>query len=203
MLTRWDKWFSKENLSNDKRIETAPSSRSAARAAQAFLARDKRTILDLACGIGRDTFSLASYGLSVIGSDASWNGLRVAQQSMTQRDSIAEWVNADARRLPFEDSSLEGIYCFGLLHEFTSDNKAGDVEQVMSEVRRVLRKQGMLVLTALAGDPDAGLPAVQMFTREMFEKVTQGLQAITIESIDDIGCTGRPDYHIWFGIYEK
>jgi len=203
MITRWDEWFSEGNLTKDRRILAAPPSKCAETAALEFLGREKRFILDLACGIGRDTFCLESYGLAVIGVDAAFNGLRVAQQTKSERGASPELVAADARHLPFKDGSLEGVYCFGLLHEFTSEHKEEDVGQVMGEIMRLLCDEGILVLTVLSGEPEAGLPAVQLFTRQMFEKATQGLQAIEIKMFDDVGCTGKTDYHVWYGMFEK
>jgi ubiquinone/menaquinone biosynthesis C-methylase UbiE len=203
MITRWDKRFSEGNLTKDTRILAAPPSKCVETAALEFLARGKRLILDLACGIGRDTFCLESHGLSVIGTDAAFNGLRVAQQTKSERGAGTELVAADARQLPFKDGSLEGVYCFGLLHEFTSEHREEDVEQVMAEILRLLGDEGILVLTVLSGEPEAGLPLVQLFSRQMFERATQGLQAIEIKMYDDVGCTGRPDYHIWYGVFEK
>ena len=203
MITRWDEWFSESNLAKDTRILAAPPSKCAETAALEFLARGKRVILDLACGIGRDTFCLESHGLSVIGADAAFNGLRVAQQTRSERGASAELVAADARHLPFKDSSLEGVYCFGLLHEFTSEHREEDARQVIGEIMRLLCEDGILVLTVLSGEPEAGLPLVQLYTRQMFERATQGLQAIEIKMYDDIGCTGRPNYHIWYGVFEK
>jgi ubiquinone/menaquinone biosynthesis C-methylase UbiE len=203
MITRWDEWFSRANLSTDGRILSAPPSQSAERAARAFLAREKRLILDLACGVGRDTFYLESRGLAVTGVDASFNGLRAAQQIKSERGAASALITADARRLPFKDGSFEGVYCFGLLHEFTGEGRAGDVEAVMGEVRRLLCAGGVLALTVLSGEPDAGLPAVQLYTRPMFEQATLGLQAIEVEGYDDVGCTGRADYHVWYGLFEK
>lgn len=203
MLTRWEKWYSEDNLIKDPRILAAPPSQCAGIAAAAFLERRKQRILDLGCGIGRDTFYLQSCGLAVTGVDASFNGVRTAKQIGSQKSASSAWVTADARRLPFQDGSFEGIYCFGLLHEFTAENKALDVEQVMSEVRRVLDEAGLLVLAVLAGDPQAGLPAVQLFNRQMFENVAQSFRQIEIRDYNDVGCTGRADYQIWLGIYEK
>lgn len=97
MITRWDKWFSEGNLSKDERILSAPPSQCAENAALAFSTRGKQFILDLACGVGRDTFYLESRGLAVIGADASLNGLRVAQQVRLERGAISEFVSADAR----------------------------------------------------------------------------------------------------------
>lgn len=117
MVTRWDKWFSDDNLVQDPRILAAPPSRSAESAARAVLARGKGVILDLACGVGRDTFYLERRGLGVIGVDASPNGLQVAQRAKREQGAISPLVLADARRLPFKDGAFEGVYCFGLHHD--------------------------------------------------------------------------------------
>jgi ubiquinone/menaquinone biosynthesis C-methylase UbiE len=203
MVTRWDEWFSDSNLAKDKRILAAPPSQSAENAARAFLAREKRFILDLACGIGRDTFYLESRGLGVIGVDASFNGLRIAQRVKTVRGAVSALIMADARYLPFGDGSFEGVYCFGLLHEFTAESQKEDVEGVVGEVKRLLCDEGILTLAVLAGEPEAGLPAVQLYTRPMFEAATKGLRALEIKMYDDVGCTGRADYRVWYGMFEK
>jgi SAM-dependent methyltransferase len=203
MITRWDAWFSDDNLAKDKRISAAPPSQSAENAARAFLTREKRLILDLACGIGRDTFYLESRGLAVIGVDASFHGLRVAQRVKAERDAVSALIMADARHLPFEDGSFEGVYCFGLLHEFTSASQEEDVEGVMGEVKRLLCDKGILILTVLSGEPEVGLPAVQLYTRQMFEEATKSFRALEVTMYDDVGCTGRTDYHVWYGMFEK
>jgi SAM-dependent methyltransferase len=203
MMTRWDKWFSEDNLAQDRRSLSAPPSQSAGSAAREYLARKKCFILDLACGVGRDTFYLEGRGLQVVGVDASPNGLRVAQQLKSERAAVSELVMADARYLPFTDGSFEGVYCFGLLHEFTGEGRDEAVERVMSEVGRSLCDEGVLVLTVLSGEPEAGLPQVQQYTRQMFESVTRGLQALEVKRYDDVGCTGVADYHVWYGLFVK
>jgi ubiquinone/menaquinone biosynthesis C-methylase UbiE len=203
MMTRWDKWFSDDNLAKDKRILAAPHSQSAENAAELFMARKKRFVMDLACGVGRDTFYLEGRGLQVVGVDASPNGLRVARQFRSERGAVSELVVADARHLPFKHGSFHGVYCFGLLHEFTGEERDEDVERVMSEIGRSLCNEGVLVLTVLSGEPEAGLPAVQLYSREMFEKATRDYQTIEVERYDDIGCTGRTDYQVWYGLLVK
>jgi ubiquinone/menaquinone biosynthesis C-methylase UbiE len=203
MVTRWDKWFTEDNLTKDKRILAAPPSKSAENAARAFLATGKRSVLDLACGIGRDTFYLESRGLDVTAVDASINGLRVAQQVGAEQGAVATLVMADARHLPFRAGSFEGAYCFGLLHEFTAESQKEDVETVMSEVNRLLCAGGTLVLTVLGGEPEAGLPGVQLYTRQMFEEATDAFRAVEVKMYDDVGCTGRADYRVWYGVFEK
>ncbi len=203
MLTRWDEWYSDDNLRKDQRILAASSSRSAEMAAGEFLARGKSSILDLACGVGRDTFHLEKRGLSIIGADASFNGARAAGKTGLALGSEAHFAVADARSLPFKNGRFDGIYCFGLLHEFTGEHKEEDAKKVISEARRVLSDQGVFILTVLAGDPQAGLPAVQLFTRPMFEHVLAGWHLIEVNLFDDIGCTNRTDYAVWYGLFEK
>jgi SAM-dependent methyltransferase len=202
-ITRWDEWFGDDNLTTDERILAAPPSRSAENAARTFIARGKRSILDLACGIGRDTFHLESRGLDVVGVDASFNGLRVAQQIACERGALAHLLTGDARQLPFRDGSFEGVYCFGLLHEFVGEGYESQVACVMREMRRVLAPSGLAVLTVLAGDPETGLPKVQFFTREMLDATTRQLCTLEVQEYDDVGCTCRSDYHIWYGVFER
>ncbi len=203
MITRWEAWFSEDNLAQDERILAAPPSHSAEKGAQTFLARGKRFVLDLACGVGRDTFYLASQGLTVTGADAAVNGVRVARGVGLARGTVSKWVTADARRLPFKDSTFEGVYCFGLLHEFVDEHKEESVRTVMGEIKRLLDAGGILALTVLAGKPEAGLPHVQFFSRPMFDQATQGLRTIEVQRYDDVGCTGRTDYPVWYGVFEK
>jgi len=203
MLTRWDEWYSDDNLRKDQRILAAPPSRCAEIAATEFLKRGKRRLLDLACGVGRDTFHLEKRGLSVTGVDASLNGSRVAHATRSALQANAHFAVADARHLPFANGLFDGIYCFGLLHEFTGGHREADVEKVVSEARRVLSDRGVLVLTVLAGNPQDGLPAVQLFTRQMFEQMMADWHPIELKQFDDIGCTDRADYSIWYGLFEK
>jgi ubiquinone/menaquinone biosynthesis C-methylase UbiE len=199
MITRWDKWYPEDN-----RLLRIPATQAAKSAAQAFLLREKQLVLDLACGLGRDTFFLESQGLTAVGTDASLNGLRIAQCIKAERGALCEFIAADARQLPFREGSFDGVYCFGLLHEFTDEQrKEADVEDVMGEITRLLRREGILILTVIAGNPTEGLPQVQMFSRHMFEKATRGLQTIEVKRYDDMGCTGRPDYHIWYGMFQR
>lgn len=203
MITRWDKWFAKDNLANDERILSAPPSQSVRKAAQTFRERQVHFVLDLACGTGRDTAYLASCGFAVIGADAAYNGLRAATHTRSAQVGILAWATADARHLPFPAGSFQGVYCFGLLHEFTGDDKVLEVPRVMDEIKRILIQRGVLVLTVLAGEPAAGLPQVQLFSREMFDQATQGMQALEVSECDDTGCTGRADYHVWYGAFQK
>jgi SAM-dependent methyltransferase len=136
-ITRWDKWYSEENLREDERILAAPPSQCAQNAARAFLSQGNRLILDLACGVGRDTRYLERRGLVVVGVDASVNGLRVARERvLSEGGACAEWVAEDARQLP-EPLGLErkdGMVRIGAVHYNAVDEirRLGDALREMA-----------------------------------------------------------------------
>ena len=74
------------------------------------------------------------------------------------------------------------------------------VQAVMEEIRRVVREDGLVVLTALAGDPAAGLPHVHLFSEAEFTATIAGFSLLERDRYDDRGCTGRPDYCIWCAV---
>ena len=199
MITRWDAWFSDKNLRDDPRILAARHSHAAENAAARFRFRGSRLILDLASGICRDTLYLESRGLSVIGVDASLNGLKAARRQGAERAALS-LVAADARRLPFRADSFDGVYSFGLLHEFTGDCGEQDAGRVIDEIRRVLDSLGLLVVAVLAGEPEEGAP-VRLFSRGMLDNAMRGWRPVQVSLYEDIGCTIRPDYHIWYCVF--
>jgi ubiquinone/menaquinone biosynthesis C-methylase UbiE len=193
--TRWQGFYDE-----DERVITAPTTHSARKAVEVFSQRAKRIILDLGCGTGRDTCYLAEKGLFVVGVDLAESGLAIAKRS---RKNTTNWVHADARQLPFRNASFEGIYCFGLLHEFTGETRESDVRVVMSEVHRVLKSSGVLVLAVLSGESEKGLPHVYLFTEKTFDDATRRFQVVNKSEYCDIGCTGKEDYRIWYGTFTK
>ncbi len=198
-MTRWQQLY----LEKRRPVLSAAPSLCAQNAARTFAGYGKRHILDLGCGVGRDTFYLNANDLDLVGVDAAESGLMLANgQRAVERTSPA-FVTADARTLAFADASFEGVYCFGLLHEFTGVTGEQDIRAVMSEIDRVLATDGLLILAVLSGEPAQGLPYVYLFTEQNFDAVTRRLRILTKQTYDDIGCTGRTDYHVWYGAFVK
>ncbi len=48
-----------------------------------------------------------------------------------------------------------------------------------------------------------GLPDVQNFSQAMFDQAIAAFRCIEKLVFDDLGCTGRTDYKIWYGRLEK
>ncbi len=198
-MNRWTGFYAE-----DPRVLSAPRSLCSEYATSNFRKHDCSSILDLGCGVGRDSFYLASHGLNVFSIDSAYTGL-VKAQSLVPAGQAGKCrlIQGNALALPFTNACFDGIYCFGLLHEFLPPDCDQAVAKVLSEASRVLRDHGLLILAVLAGDPTAGLPHVRLFTREMTNFEAYGLKCLEIIKYHDIGCTGSNDYLVWRGLYQK
>jgi len=197
-LSRWQQFYK-----DSPELQAIPPSSCADQAAKIFTENNSHIILDLGCGTGRDTLRLADSGVRVVGLDAARSGLSMAKKRATSLQSSTEWVESDARILPFMDTFFDGVYCFGLLHEFVGESATIDVREIMREIFRVLKPLGVAILAVSAGDPEKGLPQVQNFSEAMFDAVTAEFDCIDKKVYDDLGCTGRTDYKVWFGHFVK
>ena len=92
-------------------------------------------VLDLGCGAGDsvDLFRSVDPQVSWVGADIE-DSAEVAGRTRTD----AEFVSFDGRRLPFEDSSFELVYCKQVLDHVEHPR------ELMAEVARVLRPGGHL-----------------------------------------------------------
>lgn len=197
-LSRWQEFFSE-----NPKLGSIPSSRSANKAARIFSDHNCKNILDLGCGSGRDSLCLAENDLDVIGLDAARAGLYLAQKRVEKQHSRLSWIESDSRKLPFPNVSLDGVYCFGLLHEFVGESANANVRATMGEIYRILKVSGIAIVATVAGDPEKGLPHVQNFSEEMFDATIGEFRCIEKKVFDDLGCTGRSDYKVWFGYLMK
>ena len=193
-LTRWQKFYQ-----DDSKLGDIPPSKCALMAEEIFSEKNCQAVLDLGCGTGRDSLKLAENGKRVFGVDAAHSGLLLAHKQSTIVNSTTFWAVSDSRCLPFAESMFDGVYCFGLLHEFVGELSEKNVDRTILEIQRVLKPTGVIIIATAAGDPKLGLPHVQNFTEAMFDAVTAGFYCIEKKIYDDLGCTGRTDYKVWFG----
>lgn len=195
-MTRWDNFYK-----DDSRILLARHTECANYAVKAFAEAKAHSILDLGCGVGRDGVVLANNGFTVTGTDVSQRALEHLKNKIQSKPFSLNAIQADARLLPFSDNAFDGIYCFGLFHEFTGVSAEADVAGVMAEITRALKPGGILVLAVLAGNPKEGLPHVRLFTEQMLDQATRNFTCKDKQLYKDIGCTGSSDYKIWRGLY--
>jgi len=120
-------------------------------AADYFAKRGVRTVLDVACGYGKDAVFLAKKGFEVTGVDFSLEGLRLASERAMAQGAFVKWMPADVRMMQMPDASFDAVLCNNILTLFIRQER----EKAADEIERVLAKGGALVVSerALAGKP--------------------------------------------------
>ncbi|MFJ6016468.1 class I SAM-dependent methyltransferase [Streptomyces sp. NPDC092952] len=134
------------------------------------------TVLDCSCGIGTQAIGLARAGHQVIGSDLSPIAAARAATEAAVRGNRLPVAVADMRQLPFSDSSFDVVLCAD--NSLTHLLSGQDLRTALVGMRRVLRDEGLLVITVRAyADPRRTKPT------SMPPQVTQTRdgQAITFQ----------------------
>jgi SAM-dependent methyltransferase len=120
----------------------------------ASVPRDSPTdVLDLACGFGKNTFSLKKRWptANVHGLDLSAPCLRLGRRMATEMGLPIDWRQGDAEHAPYADASFDLVTVTMALHELPTDT----IYSVLREAHRVLRPGGLFVAleNRLLGDP--------------------------------------------------
>jgi len=97
-------------------------------------------ILDVGCGAGRVTRSLAARGADITGVDVNPRALRTAHQ----RDPTAKLVQADMKNLPFADRSFDQVWC--LRFSFNALPTTKERTEAIRELWRVCAPYGHVIL---------------------------------------------------------
>ena len=103
-------------------------------------------MLDLGCGAGRHAVYLAGQGFEVHGADSSRTGLDLTQERLKSHDLCGHVLKCDMKRLPYMDSCFDTVVC---LHAIYHQNPA-NIRRTISEITRVLRKGGFLLVNFLS-----------------------------------------------------
>jgi ubiquinone/menaquinone biosynthesis C-methylase UbiE len=111
-----------------------------------FLATPGAKILDLGCGPGRDTRFYREQAYRVVGADLSAGMLAEARQ----REPGGVFVQADMRRLPFRDSSFQGVWASASFLHLPKES-AG---RALNEMKRILALNGVLFLAVKRGETE-------------------------------------------------
>ncbi len=111
-----------------------------------FERHDVRSVLDCACGTGRDLHLFNALNLEVVGSDISEAMLTRAKMNLDGAHVIVSLHRVDYRQLPQSfDREFDAVTCLrsSILHM----PDEGEVIRAFGSMREVLRKGGIMVLT--------------------------------------------------------
>lgn len=109
-------------------------------------ARSLSRVLELGCGTGQMAVHMARAGFAVTAIDLSPANVAAARER-----GVAATV-ADFADLPFDDGSYDAAFAFNSMLHVPSD----DVVAVLTEIRRVLRRGGLLLVVVWGGREHAG-----------------------------------------------
>jgi SAM-dependent methyltransferase len=100
-------------------------------------------VLDAGCGTGGTTMELRRFG-HVVGIDLAWEALEPARQ----RGLGGQLARASIEHLPFVDGAFDVVTSFEVIYHLA----VGSDTDALREVRRVLKRGGLLLLRVPAHD---------------------------------------------------
>ena len=100
---------------------------------------DGKLFLEIGCNWGRWCVSAARRGYRVVGIDPSLDAIRAARRVADELGVDAEYLVADARHLPFTDSSFDVVFSYSVFQHFTRASAVAGFE----ELGRVLKPSGL------------------------------------------------------------
>lgn len=107
--------------------------------------KDGHSLLDVGCGTGKLLLKTAEiYPSSTFaGLDIS-EGMFESAQKKTQRNSLSniQFQKGDVQNIPFPNDSFDRVVAMHMLYH------ASDIDKALSEISRVLKPEGMVVVTA-------------------------------------------------------
>jgi ubiquinone/menaquinone biosynthesis C-methylase UbiE len=110
--------------------------------------RPGQRVLDIGCGTGNLLIALGrgNPGVEIEGLDPDRRTLAKAARKAHRAGVAASWRPGYAQDLPHADGSVDRVFSSLMLHHLHDDKDA-----LLSEVRRVLRPDGLLVLADIDG----------------------------------------------------
>lgn len=130
------------------------------------------TVLDLGCGEGRYSRILKQRGALVTGVDPVPQFIERARSL----DSESEYVEGTAEALPFADGS------FDIVLSYLSVVDIADLKSAASEIRRVLRRKGKVVIVTISNLASSTTGWVKDDNgRKMYRKVDRYMEEFAID----------------------
>ena len=138
-MSQWNRILAKEKYSPEEPDELVVDF-------VCSLKRERRKVLDLGCGSGRHIIYLARHGFEAHGIDISIFGLRMTKKRVKMRGLEASLVKCDMKFLPYIDSCFDDVVSIDTIYH----QKLKGIQQTISEIHRVLRSKGSILINFLS-----------------------------------------------------
>ena len=102
-----------------------------------------KDVLDLGCGGGFMSEALAMRGSNVIGIDPAEKAIAIAQRHAARQNLSIRYLIGTGEKLPLAGAIMDYVVCVDVLEH------VADLDQVIREVRRVLRPGGMFLFDTI------------------------------------------------------
>ncbi len=120
-----------------------------------------KRLLDFGCGIGRLARDISELGITYNGVDRSPEMIRKAQE--IHSGSMLDFRSYDGKVLPFDDESFDAVLSCGVFQYLVG---TADFELVLSEIHRILKPDGQLIMIEQASGSGATSGTVQRTATE-------------------------------------
>ncbi len=114
--------------------------------------RPQTKLLEVGCGPGANVWFMAREGFDVYAIDASATAVERARACLQTEGLRADLRVGDIIGLPFEDGSFDAVAD----NECLAHNNAGNLEKILREIHRVLKKDGLLYSRTFTSDVYTG-----------------------------------------------
>ena len=130
-----------------------------------FQENNIKTILDCACGTGKDLVLFDSLGIKTSGSDISDSMLKIAQKRIDESGLIIPIISADFQKLELKYSSkFDAVVC---LSNAINEPEV-DVIKALNSMKNVLNKHGIIIIDQ--GQTDMSIKNGQKYSLEVNNK---------------------------------
>lgn len=155
--------------------------------AEKWKKEEKKSILDLGCGLGRHAILFAKYGFKVTAMDISDEALSFLKKYRKEQgvDRNIHCTKADMESLPFADDAFDCIFA---MHSAGHTDTKG-MRRIMKEIKRVLKPGGEVFMTLCSKETwtfaESGLPKIDDNTVIKIDGPEQGVPHFCVDK-DDI-----------------
>ncbi len=158
-----------------------------------------RSVLELGCGQGRDTFLFAQHGLEVTSLDYSETAISAVKETI-KKTQLASLVHAQTHNvkepLPFPGDSFDACFSHMLL---CMELSTAEIGCVLREIHRVLKPEGLAVYSVRNNfdkqyqkgthlDEDLyeiGGFVIHFFTEQMINTLAKGYEILKIDRLEE------------------